>query len=63
MLIQYKLAEAKKIVTELLTKGHTASVEEVYMEGKLIGVHIHHYEMCSQCVKEREVVNGKERKI
>lgn len=56
-----KLVAAKLKVSELLTKGHTACVEEVYKEGELSQVIIHHYPMCRQCVKEREVENGKEK--
>lgn len=58
-----KLKEAWETVENLLTKGHTAKVEEIYdAKNNLIGVRIHHYPMCRQCVKEREA-SGQERKV
>ena len=63
MSLQEKLTEARQQVADLCAKGHSAVLEEIYMEKKLIGVTIHHYEMCSQCVKEREEASGKERKV
>lgn len=63
MSIQDDLQEARQTVTNLLERGHTARVEEVYKEDKLMSVIIHHYPMCKQCVKEREKASGKERKV
>ena len=63
MSILEKLAKAQQEVAELLVKGHIAKVEETYLRGNLVGVSIHHYPMCRQCVKERKEANGKERKV